>query len=306
MSWVESLSPVRAATGASRVRRAYEMLMKRLGAKQRSSRAPIDFGRHSGDYAAQRPGFPDSFYARLERFRPLVGARVLDIGTGPGIMALPLAERGAHVIGTDISANQIAAAQALASERGLSDRCRFEVSPAEQSRFADASFDLITSGQSWHWFDHDRALAECTRLLAPGGLLVIAHYSYLPQYSQLVRDSEALVKKHNPNWKLGGFNGLFPWLVDRVAHDSLKLCEQFVYDHDRRMTHEGWRGRMRTCNGVGSGGMDEATVERFDRELAELLLAEHPEPLEVPHRVHAVIVRKVGSSQPDREPPPAP
>jgi SAM-dependent methyltransferase len=256
-------------------------------------RPPIDFGRHSGDYAMQRPGFPDSFYDRLERFRPLVGARVLDVGTGPGIMALPLAERGAHVIGTDVSEQQITAARALAEARGLGDRCTFEVGAAEQARFASGSFDLITAGQCWHWFDHQRALAEATRLLAPGALLVIAHYSYLPQHSELVRDSEALVQKHNPGWKLGGFNGLLPWLVDGVATDAMKLCEQFVYDHDRRMTHEAWRGRMRTCNGVGSGGMDEPTVERFDRDLAALLEAKYPEPLVVPHRVHCVVAQKV-------------
>lgn len=253
----------------------------------------IDFGRHSGDYATQRPGFPESFYERLERFRPLTGARVLDVGTGPGIMALPLAERGAHVIGTDISAQQIAAASALAIARGLTDRCTFEVGAAEQARFASGSFDVITAGQCWHWFDHEKALAECTRLLAPGGLLVIAHYSYLPQHSALVRDSEALVQKHNPGWTLGGFNGLLPWLVDGVVTEAMKLCEQFAYDHDRRMTHEAWRGRMRTCNGVGSGGMDEATVERFDGELAALLAAKYPEPLAVPHRVHCVVAQKV-------------
>jgi len=253
----------------------------------------LDFGRHSGDYAAQRPGFPDSFYDRLERFRPLVGARVLDVGTGPGVVALPLAERGAHVIGTDISENQLEAARALATARGLDDRCTFELSPAERSRFADNSFDMITAGQCWHWFDHDKALAECTRLLAPGGLLVIAHYCYLPQHSELVRDSEELVRKHNPGWKLGGFDGLLPWLVDSVVTDAMKLCEQLAYDHDRAMTHEAWRGRMRTCNGVGSGGMDEATVERFDGDLAELLASKYPEPLAVPHRVHCVLAQKV-------------
>jgi ubiquinone/menaquinone biosynthesis C-methylase UbiE len=253
----------------------------------------IDFGLRSRDYAEQRPGFPDSFYERLERFRPLVGARVLDLGTGPGIMALPLAERGAYVIGTDISENQIVAARERAAAAGLGDRCTFEVARAEETGLPSASFDVITSGQSWHWFDHEKALAECTRLLAPGGYLVIAHYSYLPQHSALVRDSEALVLKHNPAWKLGGFNGLLPWLVDSIATDAMKLCEQFVYDHDRKMSHEAWRGRMRTCNGVGSGGMDEATVERFDRDLAELLAAKYPEPVPVPHRVHCVIAQKV-------------
>lgn len=253
----------------------------------------IDFGLRSRDYAAERPGFPDSFYERLERMRPLVGARVLDLGTGPGIMALPLAERGAHVIGTDISENQILAARERAVAAGLADRCTFQVSRAEESPFPNASFDVITSGQSWHWFDHHKAIAECTRLLAPGGLLVIAHYSYLPQHSALVRETEALVLQHNAAWKLGGFNGLLPWLVDGIATDALKLCEQFVYDHDRSMTHEGWRARMRTCNGVGSGGMDEATVQRFDRELAELLAAKYPEPLAVPHRVHCVVAQKI-------------
>ena len=265
----------------------------------RSSEKPFlqtvhtDFGLRSRDYAEQRPGFPDSFYTRLERFRPLTGARVLDIGTGPGVVALPLAERGANVIGTDISENQIEAAREQAEARGLSDRCTFEVSPAEHSRFANNSFDMITAGTCWHWFDHGKALAECTRLLAPGGLLVIAHYIYLPQHSELVRDSEALVLKHNPAWKLAGFNGLLPWLVDSVVTEAMKLCEQFAYDEDRRMTHAAWRGRMRTCNGVGSGGMDEATVERFDRELAEQLAAKYPEPLSVPHRVHCVVAQKV-------------
>jgi len=253
----------------------------------------VDFGLRSRDYAEQRPGFPDSFYERLERFRPLVGARVLDLGTGPGVMALPLAERGANVTGTDISENQILAARERASAAGLADRCRFVVARAEDVPLPSGSFDLVTSGQSWHWFDHQQAIAECTRLLAPGGLLAVAHYSYLPQHSALVRETEALVLKHNPGWKLAGFDGLLPWLVDSIANDALKLCEQFVYDHDRRMSHEAWRARMRTCNGVGSGGMDEATVERFDGDLAQLLAAKYPEPVAVPHRVHCVVAQKV-------------
>lgn len=261
--------------------------------KTAGSAPAIDFGRHSGDYATQRPGFPDSFYARLERFRPLTGARVLDLGTGPGIMALPLAERGARVVGTDISENQIIAGRERAEAQGLSDRCKFAVGSAEDIQFPNGSFDVVTAGTCWHWFDHAKALAEVTRVLAPGGLLVIAHYIYLAQHSAMIRDSEALVMKHNPAWKLGGFNGLFPWLVDSVITDSMKLCEQFVYDHDRRMTHEAWRGRMRTCNGVGSGGMDEATVQRFDRELAELLAEKYPEPLAVPHRIHCVVAQRV-------------
>jgi SAM-dependent methyltransferase len=253
----------------------------------------VDFGRHSRDYAAERPGPPDTFYDRLDRLRALHGARALDLGTGPGVIALELAARGASVLGLDISENQIGAARELAEARGLAPACRFEVGSAEQSEQPDASFDLVTAGTCWHWFDHARALAECARVLVPGGRLVIVNYTYLPQHSALARESEALVVKWNPNWKLAGFNGMYPWLVDKVLENpAIRLREQFCYDHDRAMTHAGWRARMRTCNGVGSGGMDAATVERFDADLAALLAERYPEPLQIPHRIFCVVAEK--------------
>ena len=131
------------------------------------------------------------------------GARVLDLGTGPGVIALELAARGASVVGIDISENQIAAARELAQARGLASACRFEVGSAEESKQPDASFDLVTAGTCWHWFDHARALAEMARVLAPGGLLAIVNYTYLPQHSALVRESEALVVKWNPSLEAG-------------------------------------------------------------------------------------------------------
>ncbi len=131
-------------------------------------------------------------------------------------------------------------------------------------------------------------------MLVPGGLLAIANYTYLPQHSELARESEALVVKWNPNWKLAGFNGLYPWLIDLVsANPAIRLREQFCFDHAQAMTHAGWRGRLRTCNGVGSGGMDDATVEKFDAEVAALLGQRYPEPLSIPHRVFCVVAEKV-------------
>jgi SAM-dependent methyltransferase len=255
---------------------------------------PVDFGRHSRDYAVLRPGPPDAFYDRIDRLRALRGARALDLGTGPGLLALELAARGASVVGIDVSANQIAAARALAEERGVSGACRFEVGSADETRLPDASIDLVTAGTCWHWFDHVRALAECARVLVPGGLLAIVNYTYLPQYSSLVRESEELVVKWNPGWKLAGFNGLYPWLVDRISVDpAMRLREQFCFDHDQPMTHDAWRGRLRTCNGVGSGGMDEATVAKFDADVAALLAEHYPEPLSIPHRVFCVVAEKV-------------
>ena len=256
---------------------------------------PVDFGRRSRDYAELRPGPPDTFYDRIDRLRPLRGARALDLGTGPGVVALELAARGARVVGLDISENQIRAAREQVDARGLGASCRFAVAPAESTGEPDASFELVTAGTCWHWFDHARALAECERMLVPGGLLAVVNYVYLPQYSELVRESEALVVKWNPVWKLSGFNGLYPWLVDKLAeHPAMRLREQFCFDHDRAMTHEAWRARMRTCNGVGSGILDEDTVARFDADLAALLAERYPDPVSIPHRVFCVVAERAG------------
>jgi SAM-dependent methyltransferase len=253
----------------------------------------VDFGRRSGDYSALRPGFPRSFYDRLERLVGLDGIDALDVGTGPGIVALELAKRGAQVTGLDISENQIAAARSSADRAGLGDRCRFEVGRAEDTGLDSAAFDLATAGQCWVWFDEQAAMAELLRVLRPGGLLVVAHYCYLPRHSELAGATEQLILEHNPSWTMAGHDGLFPGHIDMLIHGGFELIEQFCYDHDQSFSHESWRGRVRTCNGVGSGILSEDEVLAFDAALAKLLVERFSgEPLRVRHRVWATVVRR--------------
>lgn len=55
-------------------------------------------------------------------------------------------------------------------------------------------------------------------------------------------------------------------LVDQlVVEGKFDFVEQFCYDHPQLFTHEAWRGRMRTCNGVGSSSLSPQQVENFDK-----------------------------------------
>jgi SAM-dependent methyltransferase len=268
-----------------------------------STRATIDFGRRTEDYARHRPGPPESFYRRLGRFIRLDGARALDLGTGPGTAALSLAARGAVVVGVDVSTPMIAAASRLAAAVGLQQRAAFRVGSAERTGLPAHSFDLVIALQSWTWFDQDAVLAEVARVLRPGGLLVIAHYSYLPGRSPVAADTEGLILHFNPGWTMAGCDGLYPQETRAVSAAGLELLEQFCYDHLQTFSHESWRGRIRTCNGVGSGAMAPQQVAAFDAELAALLRERYPqEPLLVWHRVWAVVARAPGvpGSSPDR------
>jgi len=254
----------------------------------------IDFGRHSEDYVTHRPGLPDSFFRRLEAIRPLAGIDALDLGTGPGTVALVLAGRGARVIGIDVAENQVAAARRWAVAAGLDGVCEFRVGRAEEAELVDASLDLVVAGQSWWWFQQPRMMDKIMRMLRPGGLLVVANFSYLPRVDPVARATEALILTYNPDWPYAGDDGIY----DRYLHQLTEpgrfaLVEQFCYDHDQPFTHEAWRGRVRTCHAVGSGGLPPEQVEAFDGELAAMLRREFPrQPLMIRHRVYAVIVRR--------------
>ena len=103
------------------------------------------------------------------------GARALDVCCGTGDLALELARRVApagEVIGCDFSEPMLELARAKAAGRGA--EVRFEWADALELPYEDASFDVATVGFGVrNLADLERGLAELTRVLRPGGRLVI-------------------------------------------------------------------------------------------------------------------------------------
>ena len=104
--------------------------------------------------------------------------RVLDVGTGTGIVALEAARRlapGGRVLGIDLSPGMLARAEARARERGLSQRVAFAERDAESLGLDSESQDRVLSLFALlHFPDPAAALAEMHRVLRPGGVLVLA------------------------------------------------------------------------------------------------------------------------------------
>lgn len=106
------------------------------------------------------------------------GDRVLDVGTGTGIVALEagrrLAAAGGRVAGVDISGGQLAVARRKGQEAGVGSVVQFARCDAESLPFADGSFDVIVSLFALlHFPDPERAVREMFRVLRPQGRLVI-------------------------------------------------------------------------------------------------------------------------------------
>lgn len=246
----------------------------------------IDFGRSAADYEQYRPGFPESFFDRImDQGWATAGMCMLDLGTGTGSLALGFAERGLTGVGIDIAPQLLDVARGRAAEAGL--KATFREGQAEMTGCDSASFDLVTAGQCWWWFDGAAAAREASRVLRPSGRLVVATFSYLALPGNLAHRTEELVLRHNPGWPRAGWRGVHPEQVQDLDVAGFHRVESYSYVEEVSFTHEAWRGRMRTCNGVGSA-LDPLLVAAFDRDLATMLEAEYEAQLTVPHRVFVV------------------
>ncbi len=242
----------------------------------------FDWGKTSQDYAAYRSGYPESFYevlAALGIGRP--GQRILDLGTGTGVLARAFAKRGAAVTGVDIAANQIEAAKALAEQQGLD--IAFQVGPAEEIDFPAASFDVISAGQSWLYFDASAMIPKVLRLLTGEGCLVITHLLWLAHKDRIAKRSEELVLKYNPDWGGAGYQGTMPpvapWSREHFALRTFHMMEAPL-----EFTREAWQGRIRASRGIGASLSDEA-VQKFDAEHRKLLETIAPPRFTVAHQM---------------------
>lgn len=100
------------------------------------------------------------------------GARILDFGCGDGGFSFELAGFGAEVHGIDISPVSVDNAQRVASEKGLSDRCTFQVMDAEDLTFPDDYFDYVVILGVLHHVDLGPAYGQLRRILKPSGSIM--------------------------------------------------------------------------------------------------------------------------------------
>ncbi len=113
----------------------------------------------------------------IEAAEPFPGMRVLDVPTGTGILARQFVGKVGQegkIIGVDETREKVEAARLAAQSAKATLKTEWQMMPLDKLKFANGSFDLVTSGMAFHRLDGARYLAEVHRVLADGGRLLIA------------------------------------------------------------------------------------------------------------------------------------
>ncbi|HLK30578.1 MAG TPA: class I SAM-dependent methyltransferase [Puia sp.] len=120
-------------------------------------------------YAKYRPSYPTALIDYILGF--VENKKVAwDCATGNGQGALLYADKFEKVFATDTSEKQIAQASPHS-------KISYSISAAENTFFADNSFDLITVAQAYHWFQFDSFFTEATRVGKNNCIVAVWGYS---------------------------------------------------------------------------------------------------------------------------------
>ena len=191
-------------------------------------------------YAQFRPSYPDELFDYLYTDGGIKKSSVIaDIGSGTGKLTMALLEKGNTVFAVEPNEDmRKVAEQNLKAYDGFVS----VNSTAENTGLKEASIDIITVAQAFHWFDRQRFRAECKRVLKPGGMVVLV-YNRRNEKSEQARENYRISKKYCPAF--GGFSG---GMSGEKSKDDFSdfFCGEYEvkeFNNDLVFDEEGFIGR---------------------------------------------------------------
>lgn len=252
-----------------------------ISCKRIDGGALFDFGKTSKDYAKYRDIYPEEFYEKIISLGLCTkGQKILDVGTGTGVLPRNMQKYGGDWTGTDIAENQINEAKVL-TEKIPGAKINYLVSTAENLNFPDQTFDVITACQCFWYFDYTKTSKEFSRILKTGGKLLLLCMEWLPSEDKIAGASENLILKYNPAWTGKGAQ-MKKLFVPAEYKENFKIVKEENWKLSVHFTREKWNGRMKTSRGIGASLPPEKIAE-WEKEHMALLEKIAPKEFDILH-----------------------
>ena len=151
------------------------------------------------NYLRYRPRYPRQIIPFLHRKIGLSPDwQVADIGSGAGFLAKRFVDLGCEVVGIEPNAARRAAGDQYLHGR---ENFRSADATAESTGLSEASIDLVTAGQAFHWFDPACAGREFRRLLRPPGWIVLVWNSRPADMSPVSHEYESILEALHQDYR---------------------------------------------------------------------------------------------------------
>jgi trans-aconitate methyltransferase len=213
---------------------------------------PHRFRNAAAEYLAGRPPYAPRLFERIALLTGLDRThRVLDLGCGPGQIAIAIAPFAGHVVGIDPEPEMLDQARAAAPELEWIAGSSYDLA-ALAGRLGPLR--LVTMGRSFHWMDRAATLAQLDTMVEPAGTV-------------------ALISDDHPDVPANAWHAAFKAITDRVGmrdpakaqrkanwltHDAVlldspfRVLEQIAVVHAQRVTIDELVMRCRTMSSVAA------------------------------------------------------
>ncbi|MBV9389813.1 MAG: class I SAM-dependent methyltransferase [Chroococcidiopsidaceae cyanobacterium CP_BM_ER_R8_30] len=234
-------------------------------------------------YTQYRPKYPDALFTKLTEIFNISGqGQLLDLGCGPGLLAIPLRTQFEHVVGIDPDPEMLREAQQQAEAVGTKNITWLE----QGAEFISSDlgvFKLVTIGRAFHWMEREVVLQRSYELLSDdGGLAIISTQEDPWRSSQPWKQSAlTVVKKWLGEQRRTGKRGQGFWTEPNPPHTEVLAQSPFPRQALYKVPFEqswtistfiGYLYSTAFCLQIFLGD----NVKQFEADLKETLLAIEP------------------------------
>lgn len=212
------------------------------------------------NYVKYRPGYPKEILDLLTTECGLKSTSIIaDVGSGTGLLARLFLDVGCHVWGIEPNADMRSAGEII-----LKDYKNFYSldGSAENTGLPGASVDLISVGQAFHWFNLGQTRIEFTRILKPGGWVVLVWNERRVDSNEFLRAYELLLHRYGTDYDSSNHRHFSKEIIqDFYRSPTLQIK---TYENIQWFDLQGLIGRVLSSSyvpEVGQPGHDELVME---------------------------------------------